>query len=203
MCVCAYTLLESAIVFHQADKCLRICVNEHVHVCDRVLQRARLAARVWALHASFIPLTSDKAEALLVMMWLLLPIMPRCRPGRKTVRYILIVPHRPPMETSTLLLFYEAFSLCWDTYWHTHGNSFTKLFSSLISSYYLVKHENITLFTFFMSLDTDIVFKIAFTLHSFEIFTLIRCLLRCLLNIVIVLKSYLYFVSDLSLNNLH
>lgn len=64
-------------------------------MCDRVRQCGRLAARVWTLHASFIPLTSNKAEALLVMMWLLLPIMPRCRPSRKTVRYILFVPRRP------------------------------------------------------------------------------------------------------------
>lgn len=117
VCLCMYSSrkCDCKSVFHQADTCLCICVNEHVHMCDRALQRGRLAAWVWTLHASFIPLTSDKAEALLVMMWLLLPIMPRCRLGRKTVRYILFVPHRVPMETNTLLLYYEAFSLCWDT----------------------------------------------------------------------------------------
>lgn len=36
-----------------------------------------------------IPLSCDKAEALSVMMWLLLPIMPRCRAGCKTARFIL------------------------------------------------------------------------------------------------------------------
>lgn len=112
---------------------INVCayVREHVHMCDRVLQCGRLAAWAWTLHASFIPLTSDKAEALLVMMWLLLPIMPRCRPGRKTVRYVLFAPHRMSAETNTLLLFYEAFLHCCESYWHTHGTSFTKPYSCL------------------------------------------------------------------------
>ena len=63
--------------------CVCVCVRVSMFTCDRVLQSAGLAARAWTLHAPFIPLTSDKAEALLVMMWLLLPIMPHCRPGRK------------------------------------------------------------------------------------------------------------------------
>lgn len=129
-CVCVDILfLESVIVFHQADKCLCICLWACSHVT--VLQRGRLAAWAWTRHASFIHLTSDKAEALLVMMWLLLPIMPRCRPGRKTVRYVLFVSHRLSAETNTLLLFYEAFLHYWDTSWQTRGTSFTKLHSSL------------------------------------------------------------------------
>lgn len=90
------------------NTCAYVC--ESMLTCDRVLQRGRLAAWVWTLHAFFMSLTSDKAEALLVMMWLLLPIMPHCRPGRKTVRYIHCVPHRLPTVASTLWLFYEAFS---------------------------------------------------------------------------------------------
>lgn len=90
------------------NTCAYVC--ESMLTCDRVLQRGRLAAWAWTLHAFFMSLTSDKAEALLVMMWLLLPIMPHCRPGRKTVRYIHCVPHRLPTVASTLWLFYEAFS---------------------------------------------------------------------------------------------
>lgn len=77
----------------------RLCfirpINVCVYVCSRVTESYGAVdwqPRVWTPHASFIPLTSDKAEALLVMMWLLLPIMPRCRPGRKTVQYILLCP---------------------------------------------------------------------------------------------------------------
>lgn len=99
----------SLIVSHQADKCWCVCVNEHMHTCDRALQRGRLAARVWTLHDSFVPLTFDKAEALLVMMWLLLPIMPHCRPGRKTLPYFFSVPHRLPIGTDSPLLFMKRF----------------------------------------------------------------------------------------------
>jgi len=84
-----------------------VCVS--MFTCDRVLQRGGLAARAWTRRDLFIPLTSDKAEALLVMMWLLLPIMPHCRPGHKTVRCTLRVPHQLPVESCTLLLFYEDF----------------------------------------------------------------------------------------------
>lgn len=57
-----------------------------------------------------MPLTPDKAEALLVMMWLLLPIMPRCGPGRKTARCAHCVPN---------VALYEAFL--------TRGTSFAEL----------------------------------------------------------------------------
>lgn len=116
---------------------VRMCEWACVHMCDGVLQRGRLTAWLWTLHASFIPLTSDRVEALLVMMWLLLPIMPRCRPGRKTVRYILFVPHRLLMETSTLLLFMKRFNSV-ETLTDTLGTSFTKLFPSFM-------HDVITL----------------------------------------------------------
>lgn len=170
LCVCACILQESAIVFHQADKCLCICVNEHVHMCDRALQRGRLAAWVWTLHASFIPLTSDKAEALLVMMWLLLPIMPRCRLGRKKQCGIFSLSligclWRPTLYCSIMKLFHSVETL----YWHTrHWILFTKLLlkrprclfipaQCLISLYYPVKHESITMFTSFIVFHSDSV----------------------------------------------
>lgn len=95
VCLCVSTYRKS-----KADKSLSACVNERVHMCDRVQQRLRLAACVWTLRASFISLTSDTAEALLVMMWLLLPIMPHCSQGRKTVRILPLSP-RPAICCSS------------------------------------------------------------------------------------------------------
>lgn len=82
--------------------------------CGRVPRRSGLAARVWTLHALFIPLTSDKAEALLVMMWLLLPIMPRCRPHRKSARCILCVLQQLAVYCWTWL-FWSSFFFYLDT----------------------------------------------------------------------------------------
>ncbi len=136
-------------------------VHMWVSLCDRVLQRGRLAARVWTLHASFIPLTSDKAEALLVMMWLLLPIMPRCRLSRKTVRYILFVPHWLRRETSTLLFMKRSHR-------HTYGTLFTKLFCSSMCDLFILSRqlESITMFASFMLWQSDSILGNSYSLHT-------------------------------------
>lgn len=115
MCPGWNALSERVTVFHQADKCLYICLS--VSLCDRVPQRRGLAARVWTLHALFILLTSDKAEALLVMMWILLPIMPRCRLDCKTARCILCVLQQlvagAGLGSFKTLLFFSSRHRCW------------------------------------------------------------------------------------------
>ena len=71
-------------------------------MCDGALRRAPPAPGVNPTGLRCSP-TSNEAKALSVMTWLLLPIIPRCRPWPvKTACYIASVPRQLPMAECTV-----------------------------------------------------------------------------------------------------